>query len=189
MGGVGKTQLALNVIESTHNKWDHIIYVDASSESSIKKTLRDFSVVNDIGKSHEDALSWLKSVPEQWILFLDNADDRSLVTGIRQYIPRSCHGKTIITTRLNDLTVFAKGADSIYHLSSMDQEDGLALLIKSARMEGRALTVDEREATSALLRVCGDSFQFGNVANMCEKGPGLPCTRNRACWRIHAPCT
>ncbi|CAE6437188.1 unnamed protein product, partial [Rhizoctonia solani] len=42
LGGVGKTQLVLNVIERTWDEWDHIIYVDASSTEAIEKALTQF---------------------------------------------------------------------------------------------------------------------------------------------------
>ena len=43
LGGVGKTQLVLKVIERTWDEWDHIIYIDTSSQESIEKALRDSS--------------------------------------------------------------------------------------------------------------------------------------------------
>ncbi|QRW21291.1 kinesin light chain [Rhizoctonia solani] len=150
--GVGKTQLVLNVIERTGDKWDYVIYVDASSERSIKEALQDFVIINHVGESHEDAIGWLEHIPNQWLLVLDNADDRSLVTGIRRYIPRGLHGNVIITTRLVDMAIVAKGVNSTCHLSCMDQEDGSALLLKTARMEDHGLSAADREAAVALLQ-------------------------------------
>ncbi|KAF8706020.1 Patatin-like phospholipase, partial [Rhizoctonia solani] len=155
LGGVGKTQLALNVIERTSDKWDYVIYVDASSERSIKEALQDFAVVNQVGEGHEDAIGWLEHIPKRWLLVLDNADDRSLVTGIRQYIPRGRHANAIITTRLPDMAIVAKGVNSTCYLSCMDQEDGLALLLKTARMEEHELSAVDREAAVALLQDLG----------------------------------
>ncbi|KAJ1304319.1 hypothetical protein OPQ81_005479 [Rhizoctonia solani] len=155
LGGVGKTQLALNAIERTRDKWDCVIYVDAASEGAIENNLKDFAIAKCIGETHEDAISWLESYHERWLLVLDNADDRSLVTRIRQYIPGGRRGKIIITTRLTDMVVLAKGTGSVFHLSGMNQEDGLALLIKTAYMEGQALSDTDRDAAIALLEDFG----------------------------------
>ncbi|CAE6473718.1 unnamed protein product [Rhizoctonia solani] len=150
LGGVGKTQLALHVIERTRDRWDHLLYVDASSEETIKSALTDFAVVKSIGKTHEDTIRWLESCREQWLVVFDNADDSSVQ--IRRCIPGGHHGSIIITTRLTDLAILAKGPGSVCHLSRMSHGDGLALLIKAARLEDRTLSDSEMQAATALLQ-------------------------------------
>ncbi|KEP48405.1 putative kinesin light chain [Rhizoctonia solani 123E] len=153
LGGVGKTQLALNVIQRTRDKWDHIIYLDASSSEVIENALRDFAITKGVGETYGDALTWMEYCPKRWLLVFDNADDRSVKLG--QYIPGGHRGSIIITTRLTELTVQAKGPGSTCRLSGMRPEDALALLIKTARLEDRALANGEMEAATALLQDFG----------------------------------
>ncbi|CAE7155282.1 unnamed protein product [Rhizoctonia solani] len=56
LGGVGKTQLAFNVVERTWDEWDHVIYVDASSNEAIEKSLKEFAEARDIGQSYTDSI-------------------------------------------------------------------------------------------------------------------------------------
>ena len=65
LGGVGKTQLVLNVIENTWDHWDHIIYVDASSTESIEKALTEFGIAKNIGQAYKDVIGWLESCGER----------------------------------------------------------------------------------------------------------------------------
>ncbi|KAG8761998.1 hypothetical protein FRC11_011752 [Ceratobasidium sp. 423] len=111
LGGVGKTQLALHMIERTRDRWSHLLYVDASSEETIESALADFAVVTAIGKTHEDTIRWLESCREQWLVVFDNA--------------------------------------------GMSHEDGLAPLIKAARLEDQTLSDSETQAAIALLQDFG----------------------------------
>lgn len=154
LGGAGKTQLALKVIERTQYHWTHVVYVDASSVEAIEGTLQDFAKAKDIGKSHDDVVDWLGSLCDRWLVIFDNVDDPSL--NIRDYFPRGAHGSILVTTRLTDLALLARGPTPVCHISSMSEPEGLALLLKSARLQDLTLTDSEREAAISLLQVsCG----------------------------------
>ncbi|KAH7339464.1 acyl transferase/acyl hydrolase/lysophospholipase, partial [Rhizoctonia solani] len=151
MGGAGKTQLVLNVIEHTRDEWDHVIFVDASSKESIEQTLEEFAVMKGIGGTYEATLHWLEDSRERWLVVFDNADTPSI--NIRQYLPGGRHGSIAITTRLFDLTGLAKGPGCVCRLSGMRQADGLALIIKAARLVDQYIPDEEMEAAEMLLKV------------------------------------
>ncbi|CAE6435385.1 unnamed protein product [Rhizoctonia solani] len=153
LGGTGKTQLALNVVERTRDEWQHVLFVDASSKQTIEQTLKGFAILKGIGGSYEVTLQWLEGCHERWLVVFDNADNPS--TNIRHYVPGGRHGSILITTRLPDLAGLAKGPGSICRLSSMIREDGLALLIKASRLGGQRLSDNEIEAGEALLKDFG----------------------------------
>ncbi|CAE6516254.1 unnamed protein product [Rhizoctonia solani] len=151
LGGVGKTQLVLNVIERTWDEWDHIIYVDASSTEAIEKALTQFGKAKNIGETFRDVIRWLESCGERWLVVFDNADTPS--TNIRQYIPtRGRGGSVLITTRLPDLARLAEGSGSVCHLSSMSQTDGTALLLKVASLGSQALPDKDIEIAGELVQ-------------------------------------
>ncbi|CAE6401874.1 unnamed protein product [Rhizoctonia solani] len=157
LGGVGKTQLVLNVIDQTWDEWDHVIYVDASSKEAIEKAFVEFGTANKIGERHKDVIRWLEASSEQWLLVFDNADTPS--TNIRQYIPaRGRSGRVLITTRLRDLANLAEGPGAVCHLSRMSQTDGTALLAKIATMGGQSLSVDDMKVAELVVE------DFGGLA-------------------------
>jgi hypothetical protein len=151
LGGTGKTQLALKTIERTRDKWTQVIYLDASSREAIQGALQEFAQANHIGNTHEDAVEWLESRCEQWLLVFDGADDPS--TNLHDLFPGGAHGSILITTRLADLTTIAQGPDPVCHLSNMNEEDALALLMRAGRLHAEGLSGGEMEAAMALLQV------------------------------------
>ncbi|KEP46281.1 kinesin light chain, partial [Rhizoctonia solani 123E] len=154
LGGVGKTQLVLNVVEHTWNEWDHVIYIDASSTESIEKVLKEFGLAKMIGQTYYDVINWLVASGERWLMVFDNADTAS--TNIRKYIPaRGQGGSVLITTRLPDLANFAEGPGSVCHLSSMNPADGTALLVKIASSRDQCLSDDDTKAAEQLVQDVG----------------------------------
>ncbi|KAH7339460.1 hypothetical protein B0J17DRAFT_716483 [Rhizoctonia solani] len=184
LGGVGKTQLALNVIERTRDEWKHVIFVDASSRGSIEQTLEEFAILRSIGSTYEATLGWLEGNHERWLVVFDNADDPS--TNIRHYIPGGRHGSILITTRLPDLAGIAKGPGAICRLSSMKQEDGLALLIKATRMGDQNPSNDEIKAAEALLQDFGYlALAIIHAGAFIAHIPGMTLTKYRSLFLSH----
>ncbi|KAJ1310580.1 hypothetical protein OPQ81_007309 [Rhizoctonia solani] len=153
LGGAGKTQMVLKVIERTYNQWKEVIYVDASTEESIENALKDFAQIKKVGGTYQDGLGWLELHREPWLVVFDNAD--SPLLRLRNYMPRTSHGSVIITTRLSGMVSFAQGKHSDCSVSSMEPDDALALLLKSARKQDQELPPEEMEAANALLKELG----------------------------------
>ncbi|CAE6347231.1 unnamed protein product [Rhizoctonia solani] len=149
IGGAGKTQMVLKVIERTRGKWGEVIYIDASTQESIENALKDVAIVKKVGNTYQSALQWLESYHNPWLLVLDNADDSSL--SIRDYIPRGNHGSVIITTRLSGTVSLARGPHSSCNISSMGPDDALTLLLKCARLHDQELSPEELENAKGLL--------------------------------------
>jgi hypothetical protein len=167
LGGAGKTQVVLKTIEQTRDNCTHVLYVDASSEEATQSTLQDFAKARNIGKAYEDTLDWLGSRREQWLLVFDNADDPSL--NIRDYFPSGTHGSILITTRLTDLALLAQGPGSDCCISSMNQQEALALLMKTARLQNKELSNSEMEAANALLKVSHGALDI-DLCYLCIYG-------------------
>ncbi|KAH7337635.1 hypothetical protein B0J17DRAFT_663689 [Rhizoctonia solani] len=156
LGGVGKTQLALKVIEQTREIWAEVLYVDASSRDAITADLRAFSLAKKIGSTQEDTIQWLVSTQMPWLLVFDNADSPSLK--LQDFFPQCNHGSIIVTTRLRNMGALAQGPDADCRISEMDPQDALALLLKRARIQPEALPDEERHAAISLL------LDFGHLA-------------------------
>lgn len=151
LGGAGKTQLALKAIERNLDRWTHVLYIDASSKEAIEISLQGYARAKEIGATHEDTLNWLESLREPWLLAFDNADHPALA--IEEYFPSSNHGSILITTRLIELAIHAKGPDPVSCVSGMSRQDALALLLNVSRKHDQQLAESEMAAADALLEV------------------------------------
>ncbi|KAJ7703594.1 hypothetical protein B0H17DRAFT_891434, partial [Mycena rosella] len=78
----------------------------------------------------QDALQWLKSKPDEWLLFLDNADDPKI--DLNKYFPQCNHGNIIITSRNPGLCVYASSHSAV---SDMEESDAFNLLLRSAAQD------------------------------------------------------
>ncbi|KAG8690041.1 hypothetical protein FRC09_012163, partial [Ceratobasidium sp. 395] len=155
LGGSGKTQIALKTVERTKDKWADIIYVDATTRESTTASLNGFALAKKLGETHEDTLQWLELASQRWLLVFDNADDPGL--GISKFIPGGSCGSVLITTRLRTLVMLRQphGPESDCAVSGMDEEEGLELLLKRARIQHQTLPSDELESATQLVRDLG----------------------------------
>lgn len=103
LGGVGKTQIALEYVLKYGFKYDLIWWVnsenvavitDAYSQFAIKKGLIDDNV-SDINIIKEAVLNWMNN-NNNWLFIFDNADDSNI---IYDYLPRDSKGHILITSR------------------------------------------------------------------------------------------
>ncbi|CAG7850798.1 SubName: Full=Related to kinesin light chain {ECO:0000313/EMBL:CCA76343.1}; Flags: Fragment [Serendipita indica DSM 11827] len=100
LGGSGKTQLATRWIRENRSSFTQVIVVDASSQAQLEVDLE--RSIRSLGTEYhsmtwKDAVSYLDSKEERWLLFIDNADSPGL--NLHSYLPSSTHGAIIITTR------------------------------------------------------------------------------------------
>ncbi|KAJ7875955.1 P-loop containing nucleoside triphosphate hydrolase protein [Mycena leptocephala] len=129
LGGAGKTQIALKFINDS-SLFADIFFLDASTTATIDTGLKSIATLKNIGSSSQDALKWLVTNQEDWLLFYDNADDPKI--DLNRFIPQCNHGNIIITTRNPALRSYA-GAH--FAVSDMEQSDAVELLLKSASQE------------------------------------------------------
>ncbi|CAE6460118.1 unnamed protein product [Rhizoctonia solani] len=183
LGGVGKTQLVLNVIERTWDEWDHIIYVDASSADSIENALTAFGTANKSGDGYTDVIRWLETCGKRWLVAFDNADTAS--TNLRQYIPARGRGSSVlITTRLPDLARLARGPNSVCRLSSMGQSDGTALLVKLVCSGNQPIMDDDETSTDKLVKASRDTLGLAlaivHAGAYIAHSPGMSIAKYRS---------
>ncbi|QRV95537.1 kinesin light chain [Ceratobasidium sp. AG-Ba] len=148
MGGAGKTQLALQTVQRTRERWSDIVYVDATSTETLQSTLGGFAAAKNLGDTYEDALRWLGSSTTTWLMLFDNADDPSV--NLRQYFPKGTRGRILITTRAREVALYSQGPESEYNVSSMEPGEALQLVLTVARVPEVGLSADEKEAATLL---------------------------------------
>jgi tetratricopeptide (TPR) repeat protein len=108
LGGVGKTQLALQYCYESKQHYDYIFWLSATDQTRLLNSFREVAILTGheqqiAGQTPEviaqTALRWLRS-KEKWIVVFDNLDDIEIVNG---YLPRiDSGGHVLITTRNNN---------------------------------------------------------------------------------------
>ena len=108
MGGIGKTQICLKFIEEMSHKqgfylsiyntefiivsFSHLFWVDASSEESMKMSLRGISAqYSGVDGSAESILQWISFLQEECLVVFDNADVPPLEV-VEKFIPHGNRG-------------------------------------------------------------------------------------------------
>ncbi|KAJ7921551.1 P-loop containing nucleoside triphosphate hydrolase protein, partial [Mycena leptocephala] len=128
LGGVGKTQIALEFIEESSCFTDQF-FVDASTTETIDMGLKTIGKTRKIGDSSQDALEWFAGKQEPWLLFFDNADDPKI--DLNKFLPKCNHGNIVITSRNPGL----RGYGQHSQVSDMNETEAVELLLKSASQD------------------------------------------------------
>ncbi|KAF8600234.1 hypothetical protein BDV93DRAFT_417889, partial [Ceratobasidium sp. AG-I] len=149
LGGAGKTQIALKFIERTRTQWSDLLFIDATSRETVVNSLQVIALAKKIGDQHTDTLEWLSDNFGRWLMVFDNADDPEL--RIHDFFPNCLHGNIIITSRLRDMALIARGPNSNYCVSGMGPEEARELLLRSAKREDELPVSPELIAASALV--------------------------------------
>ncbi|KAK0731303.1 hypothetical protein B0H67DRAFT_639713 [Lasiosphaeris hirsuta] len=148
LGGAGKSQLALDYAEKHKDRYNPILWIDATEEEAVRSsfkrcatelglpeehTEKQGSVLTDTGV--EAVLRWLRNRTEdddEWLVIVDNADDVSW--GVQKIIPKGDRGSVIITSR-DDLSVkLVHGGCESVRVGRMSMQEGAALLLRHLQL-------------------------------------------------------
>ncbi|KAJ6564845.1 hypothetical protein B0H19DRAFT_1068345 [Mycena capillaripes] len=129
LGGAGKTQTALKFIQKSSHFSDKF-FLDASTTETIQTGLKKIATLKNAGNTSQEALQWLTTQCEEWLLFFDNADDPNL--NLNRFLPHCSHGNIIITSRNPELRGYG---GSYSFVTDMDEDEAVAVLLQSARCD------------------------------------------------------
>jgi hypothetical protein len=138
-GRTGKTQVALEYCRRTRQKTGTgVLWVDASSESSLKQS---YSTISEVFGSQAEGLSdvdarvnftlrklKLKAWRSPWLIVLDNYDDPADSKNVEDYIPEYEQGMVLVTSRHADADALAKEENQI-QLPGLLESDAVELLL------------------------------------------------------------
>lgn len=191
LGGVGKSRLALELVDRIHSEHPQhsIFWIQAADQLTFEKD------VLEIGKKLripgiEDEKADIKSLVKQrlsnssagrWVLILDNADDELLWgkrSDLRQQIfslvdslPRTTNGSILIITRTRGVASFLAGKEVIA-LKAMSPDEA-AEMFKN-RLETPDLASDRTSLSTLLERLAHLPLvivQAASYINMTQPGP------------------
>jgi len=128
LGGIGKTQLAVEFARKHHRRFSSVIWLDGSSETSLKQSFTNMmqrlpqdelttdgvEILNhskiDVNAAVRECLQWLSLMSNyQWLIVFDSVDrdpydkDDLHAYNINDYFPQADQGSVLITSRLASL--------------------------------------------------------------------------------------
>ncbi|KAN0087051.1 hypothetical protein V8E54_000739 [Elaphomyces granulatus] len=162
LGGVGKTQIALEIAYQIRDKKPEfsIFWIPATSVEKIEQAYMGISerlglqdvTLADMKKAVKDHLSSEKTGP--WLLIIDNLDDMNMWTTsdgsspvLKTYIPQSKYGFVLFTTRNQQLATTLVGPEVI---SIPEMDDKMATDLLRASLIRKDL-VNDSQPTAQLL--------------------------------------
>ncbi|HEY7416248.1 MAG TPA: FxSxx-COOH system tetratricopeptide repeat protein, partial [Ktedonobacteraceae bacterium] len=134
LGGVGKTQIAIEYAYRSANDYAAVFWVSAETSESLTSSFLTLAEILNLPEQHEHerklivtaVLRWLNS-HSNWLLIFDNVEDIELVRG---FLPSSRGGALLFTSRQQALGITAQALD----LHQMSLEEGMRLLLRRARL-------------------------------------------------------
>ncbi|KAI1054627.1 hypothetical protein LB506_010757, partial [Fusarium annulatum] len=166
LGGVGKTQIALQLAhlaknDSQSHQQYSVIWMPALSMASFEQACTRMIKVFDIKHAdNEDPKETFKDFLSskeagKWFLIIDNADDMKTLYGttkepggIADYIPDCEQGYILFTTRSREVAVTV-AQTNILELPEMDKKDARTLLQKSLMQKDE---IQDTDLADTLLR-------------------------------------
>lgn len=152
LGGVGKTQIALEAAFQVRNKYPEcsIFWVPAVNSSSFENAYRNIGQllgIDGINDDKTDVKMLVKTAliecVSSWLLIIDNADDADLFfdddTGLIKYLPFSWNGSILFTTRNREI------------VSGLDIPESNVLTVE-AMSQGEALELSRTHLSESLMR-------------------------------------
>lgn len=132
LGGIGKTQTALEYAYRYAGEYLAVFWVQADSLSALTSGFVRLAQILELPERSEQdqrlivaaVLNWLRQHP-QWLLIFDNMDDLSMA---EPFLPKAGPGHILFTTRAHAFTGIAQ---SLY-IEQMETEVGALLLLRRA---------------------------------------------------------
>src|SRR6266571_3853112 len=132
LGGIGKTQTAVEFSYRYRSEYRFIFWIRAETEVALQAGFVEIAKLLDLPEQHATNLAdtvqalkhWLEHTSE-WLLVFDNADAPEL---LKAYYPRTPRGHILLTSRAQLFDTL--GIDSTFALAKMTPEEALDFLYK-----------------------------------------------------------
>jgi len=159
LGGIGKTQLALEYAYRYQKSYHDIFWASADTEEALMAAYMRFAEVlhlpeakeADQNKVKEAVRRWFR-VHTNWLLIIDNIDELHLLPS---FVPENRQGAVLLTTRRQVTEPVAQALE----LEVLPEEDAILFLLKRAKVLALDASLEEasrdeleaaREITSLL---------------------------------------
>jgi tetratricopeptide (TPR) repeat protein len=136
MGGIGKTQLAVEYAYRYRHEYQAVLWAYAESVESLAASYVKIAALLQLparNATEQEVIiravkTWLHT-QRRWLLLLDNADEPDLYAS---FLPPAPGGHVLITTRVADLSPFGLGFGHALEVQTLEPETGAQLLLQRA---------------------------------------------------------
>src|SRR6266487_337154 len=136
LGGVGKTQIAVEYAYRYHQDYQAILWLSADArEALISGYIANAHLLNLPQKDEQDQTKIVQAFL-RWLTILDNADELMLV---REFLPPGFSGHLLLTTRAQVIGRLAQRIE----VNMMDPDVGILLLLRRAGLVAHDALLEE----------------------------------------------
>jgi tetratricopeptide (TPR) repeat protein/DNA-binding XRE family transcriptional regulator len=146
LGGIGKTQIAIEYAYRYHDDYEAIFCINASTLDTLRNDFMTLAMLLNLSERYDpeqDIVVWAVkhwlTTHTHWLLILDNVDDLEMIT---KFLPEYGMGEVLLTTRLQALGTIAQSIE----VKTMAQEEGVTFLLR--RIKAIAPGASFEQATS-----------------------------------------
>jgi tetratricopeptide (TPR) repeat protein len=175
LGGVGKTQIALEYAYRYALEYSAVFWIGAETEEQVIASLLYIAEALQLpereDKDQQRVVSavqrWLIA-HSQWLLIWDNVEDLALLD---RFLPATRSGAILLTTRRQALGALARGLD----LLPMEQEEGILFLLRRAKVLDPEATGEQMDQFAERMPA-----QYAAAADLVTELGGLPLALDQA---------
>ncbi|KAK2023087.1 hypothetical protein LX32DRAFT_628702 [Colletotrichum zoysiae] len=169
LGGTGKSQMALDYAQRNKDRYNPILWLDATNEDSMRSSFKGCATqlqvqvghVENQGSVFEDPAvqavnRWLRDRTEaddQWLVIVDNADD--IHWGLKKIIPKGQRGSVIITSQDSRSPLLLNGACEQVRIDVMSPTEAATLLLKHLKIDTASASKETRRYCNELVQKLG----------------------------------
>jgi tetratricopeptide (TPR) repeat protein/DNA-binding XRE family transcriptional regulator len=144
LGGIGKTQIAIEYAYRYRDHYQAIFWIDASTREALSNHFMALAALLGLSQQHildqEDIIGravqhWLTS-HTQWLLILDNIENLEMMAS---FLPSEVTGDVLLTTRLQALGTVAQSIE----VEKMEPDEGSLFLLRRAKVIGPDASLDQ----------------------------------------------
>lgn len=183
LGGVGKTQTAIEYAYRYANDYDAVLWVPAEDPAALASHFAALAEVLGLDVESADQPGTIAAVHRwlranfRWLLVFDNAEESA---GIHPYLPQSAGGHVIITSRNPEWRRVAKPLA----VERFTPEEAISFLL--ARVGGDGGDVNERTAAAALAEELGGLALALEQSAAYMETQGLSVAEYRRLFKEHS---
>jgi len=134
LGGIGKTQTAVEYAYRYQQEYQYVLWLQANTRETLISdvvTLANLlklpeKDVEDQSRTIEAVIRWFEQ-QTNWLLIVDNADDLPMVDA---FLPRNSRGHILLTTRSHSMSGRAQRVD----VEAMGADEGVLFLLRRAAL-------------------------------------------------------
>ena len=169
LGGIGKTQVAVEYTYRYHSEYAAIIWIEAETyETMLSSFVSVATLLNLVEKQEKDqnqivtsVIRWLNN-HNNWLLIFDNVEEAAL---LKRFLPTPRQGSILLTSRMRTPGMAAESLE----VSQMSLEVGIRFLLQRAKMIN--IHTSEEQVSSA---------EYTTARTIVEELDGLPLALDQA---------